>query len=238
MAKSAGLHRLVGSLKDVKHQPLSGTSLDPKVALLRDWQSQRLARTYRDLLADERHRPACEFFLDDIYGPYDFSQRDHDIEQLYVFTRRFVPDAMLRPLHVTVELHQLSEALDRQLLAVLIDRLGVTDTITPELYAVAYRLCDNYDQRVYQIELIQQICEHIDGIVRNPLTGPTLSLAKHPLRNSGHVALVDFLERGYSGFKHMHGSQHFRATISQRELGLLDRIYAGEPNPFEDVSQQ
>ena len=233
MTHNVGLHRLVGGLKEVKHQPLSGTSLDPNVALLRDWQSQRLARTYQDLLADERHRPACEFFLEDIYGPYDFSQRDHDIEQMYVFTRRFVPESMLRPLAVTVELHQLSEKLDRQLLDVLLNQLGVTDTITPELYAEGYRLCNNYAARVYQIELIEQVCERIDGIVRNPLTGPTLSLAKRPLRSSGHVALVDFLERGYTSFKHMHGSQHFRATIKQRELSLLDRIYAGDPDPFQ-----
>ena len=237
MTKNAGLFGLVGGLKEVKHRPLSGTSLDPKVAMLRAWQSRRLARTYQDLLADERHRPACEFFLDDIYGPYDFSQRDHDIEQMYAFTRRFVPDSMLRPLAVTVELHQLSETLDRQLLDVLLDPLGVVDTITPELYAEGYRLCDNYATRVYQIELIEQVCERIDGIVRNPLTGPTLSLAKRPLRSSGHVALVDFLERGYTGFKHMQGSQHFRATIRQRELSLLDRMYAGEANPFEGESQ-
>ena len=237
MTKNAGLHHLVGGLKEVKHQPLSGTSLDPKVALLRDWQSRRLAHTYEDLLADERHRPACEFFLEDIYGPYDFSQRDHDIEQMYEFTRRFVPESMLRPLAVTVELHQLSETLDQHLLDVLLNQLGVTDTITPELYAEGYRVCDNYATRVYQIELIERICEHIDGIVRNPLTGPTLSLAKRPLRNSGHVALVDFLERGFTGFKHMRGSQHFRATIKERELHLLDRMYAGDPNPFQDDSQ-
>ncbi len=233
MSKPDGLLGLVGSLQDVKHQALSGTTLDPDVALLRAWQSRRLARTYQDLLDDERHRPACEFFLDDIYGPYDFSQRDHDIEQMYAFTRRFVPDTMLRPLAVTVELHQLSETLDRQLLDVLLNQLGVTDTITPELYAEGYRLCDNYATRVYQIELIEEICERIDGIVRNPLTGPTLSVAKRPLRSSGHVALVDFLDRGYTSFKHMHGSQHFRATIKQRELSLLDRMYAGEVNPFE-----
>jgi hypothetical protein len=237
MTKNAGLFGLVGGLKEVKHRPLSGTSLDPKVAMLRAWQSRRLARTYQDLLADERHRLACEFFLDDIYGPYDFSQRDHDIEQMYAFTRRFVPDSMLRPLAVTVELHQLSETLDRHLLDVLLNPLGVVDTITPELYAEGYRLCDNYATRVYQIELIEQVCERIDGIVRNPLTGPTLSLAKRPLRSSGHVALVDFLERGYTGFKHMQGSQHFRATIRQRELSLLDRMYAGEANPFEDEAQ-
>lgn len=235
MTKIAGLHGLVGGLKDVQHQPLSGTMLDPNVAMLRAWQSQRLARTYQDLLAGDRHRSACEFFLEDIYGPYDFSQRDHDIEQLYAFTRRFVPETMLRPLAVTVELHQLSETLDRQLLDVLLNQLSVTDTITPELYAEAYRVCDNYATRVYQIELIEQICECIDGIVRNLLTGPTLSLAKRPLRSSGHVALVDFLERGYNGFKHMQGSQHFRATIKQRELSLLDRMYARDPDPFQST---
>jgi hypothetical protein len=236
MSKHAGIRGLVGSLKDATHQTVSGTLLDPDVARLRAWQSERLARTYHDLLNSERYRLACEFFLEDIYGPYDFSQRDHDIEQMYGLARRFLPDAMLKPMAVTVELHHLSETLDRQLLDVLLNQLGVTDTITPVLYAEGYRRCDNYDERVRQIDLIEQICELIDGIVRNPLTGPALSVAKRPLRSAGHTALVDFVERGYTSFKHMHGSQHFRATIRRRELNLLDRMYAGEANPFEDES--
>ncbi len=232
MTKHSGLHGLIGNLEKVKREELTTAQLDANVALLRAWQAQRLAHTYQDLLDDARYCPACEFFLEDIYGPRDFSQRDHDIEQVYTFTRRFVPDAMLRPVALTVELHQMTQALDHELLKVLMDQLGVTDTITPELYAEAYRLCDNYDRRVKQIRSIVEICERIDGIVRNPLTGPTLSVAKRPMRAAGHEELIGFLERGYTGFKHMKGSEYFRSLIQTRELNLLDRMYAGEANPF------
>ncbi len=39
----------------------------------------------------------------------------------------------------------------------LVDQLGVTDSIAREQYAAGYRLCDNYDERVRQIDLITQV---------------------------------------------------------------------------------
>ncbi len=58
---------ILRDIEKLEHRRVSGAPLDPKLALLRAWQSQRLARTYADLLADPRYRPACEFFLENIY---------------------------------------------------------------------------------------------------------------------------------------------------------------------------
>ncbi len=112
------------------------------------------------------------------------------------------------------------------------NQVGVTDSITVEQYAEAYRRCDNYRERVEQIDAIIEICEHIDGIVRNPITGPASGLAKRPLRGAGYGEVVSFLERGYDSFKRMHGSRHFRKTLQEREIGVLDRFYAHDPDPF------
>jgi hypothetical protein len=30
----------------------------------------------------------------------------------------------------------------------------------------------------------------------------------------------------------MHGSRHFRKTLQSREMGILDRFYANDPDPF------
>jgi hypothetical protein len=230
---SRHIHDLITNIGKVSHrEAIDGSGLDPKLALLRVWQGERLACTYADLLDQPRYRYACLFFLDDIYAARDFSQRDHDLETMYDFIRRFVPDAVSRPAALTIKLHRMTEALDRQLLDVLVNQLGITDSITVEQYAEAYRRCNNYRERVEQIDAILKICEHIDAIVRNPVTGPALKIAKRPLRGAGYGEVVTFLERGYDSFKRMHGSRHFRKTLQERELGILDRFYAHDPDPF------
>jgi hypothetical protein len=30
----------------------------------------------------------------------------------------------------------------------------------------------------------------------------------------------------------MHGSRHFRKTLREREMAILDRFYANDPDPF------
>jgi hypothetical protein len=112
------LHDLQHS-EELKHQPSGADGLHPQLALLREWQANRLARTYADLLADPRYRPACEFFLSDIYAPRDFSQRDHDLERIHQFLSRVLPATTIQLLTVTVELNSLTNTLDNYLRQVL-----------------------------------------------------------------------------------------------------------------------
>ena len=55
--------------------------------------------------------------------------------------------------------------------------------------------------------------------------------------HAGWHELQGFLERGYAAFKHMKGAEEFLNTIETRETGILDRIYAGDPDPFDLVGQ-
>ena len=104
--------------------------------------------------------------------------------------------------------------------------------LTTALYAEAYRICDNYDERVRQIDLVHQIGSRLDGVVRSPLTRAMLAVSKGPARKAGWGELTDFLENGYRVFKHMRGARHFLDTVRERERRILDRIYANDPDPF------
>lgn len=219
-------------LEKLKHQPITSAGLDRHLALLRSWQSQRLARTYADLLAHPRYRPACEFFLNDIYAARDFTQRDHDIEQMYDFMRRVFPENLIHPLKLTVEVHAMTRDLDERLREVLITECGVQGQITESQYVEAYRRCDNYPERIRQIELVHKIGLELDEIVRQPVSGIALTLAKAPARRAGWVELTDFVEHGYQAFRHMRDAKYFLDTIRQREKLILDKIYAEEPDPF------
>jgi len=139
--------------------------LAPEIALLRRFQSERLARTHADLLASPRYRAAAEFFLNDVYGPRDFSQRDADMMRFYAGVRKVLPERAVAVLGDVVELSALTNALDARLIEVMVDQLGVTDTITLAQYAEGYRLCDNYDERRHQLALIERIGRGIDRMV-------------------------------------------------------------------------
>ena len=225
--------RPLSEIDKLKHEQAEARPLNPQMTALKTWQSQRLARTYADLLTTSRYRLACLFFLQDIYAPRDFSQRDRDINEMYAFMQRFVPANLLRPLTKTIQLYDLTNELDERLLEVLVGQLGGAADLSEAKYAEAYRLCDNYVARVRQIETICQIGQQLDEIIRLPLTGTALRMASVPARRAGWTELTGFMERGYTAFKKMGGADYFLDTVRTRERRILDRIYSAEPDPFK-----
>lgn len=212
--------------EDLRHRKIEETGLDPHLALLRHYQSERLVSTYADFLSDRRYREACLFFLSDIYAPRDFSQRNHDVERIHAFLSQVAPAHLIQILTDTVELNTLTDALDEQLLHVLVDELGMTDSLPPELYDQAYRLCDNYDERRHQIDLIAKLVEQVGKGAHLMIVGLALRLLKIPAQQAGWVELYDFLERGYQAFKQIRDVMKLVNAIRQRERQILDAIYA------------
>lgn len=227
--------KAITSLKSKEAAGLStdqGNELDPPMALMRVWQSERLKKTHADLLRSKKYGPACRFFLDEIYAPRDFSQRDNDIEYLYEMMSSVLPKFLLSLVSNTVELNNLTNNLDNDLLNTLIDDLGMEEAITPEVYSEAYRICDNYNERRHQIELLMEIGRQVDIGTRIPLIGTTLRLARGPAHRAGWGEVHDFLEKGFSAFKKMRSAKKFLQVIEKRETAILDRIFAGDTDPF------
>ena len=206
--------------------------LTPAMRLLKRWQSERLARTHAELLAKPRYRLAGDYFLSDIYGDKDFSRRDHDLERAYPIIVRTMPTGVLHTVAMAVELNALSWELDTELLRVLQEEFGFTDSLDEETYASAYRECDNYDRRCHQIELIQILGHDLSKAVRNPFIYAALLLARGPAYLAGFGALHDFIESGFRAFRHMGDPSEFLETITGRERQILDRIYGAHPQPF------
>lgn len=229
------LHDLQHS-EELQHQPSAADGLHPQMAMLREWQANRLAHTYADLLADPGYRPACEFFLSDIYAPRDFSQRDHDLERIHKFLSRVLPAATIQLLTATVELNSMTNTLDNHLLQVLVDQLGVTDAVTAELYVEAYRACDNRAERVRQIDLTQSVLRQVSEGARYLIVGVAMKTLKVPAQRAGWVEIYDFLERGYQASRQMKDAKIFVEMIAQREMGLLDLIYADDVAGFKKLA--
>jgi hypothetical protein len=219
--------------EDIKREAVSSEGLDSQLILLRAWQSNRLANTYADLLEDKLYAPACRFFLTDVYAARDFSQRDHDLEHLYSLLSRILPDSAIQLLLDGITVNQMANTLDHRLLKVLIEKLGMKEDLTAEMYAEGYRICDNYAERAYQIERSVKLLTDSGELTKEPLVSPALRLAYGPALLAGWMDLYGFLSRGYKAFHAMRDLKKFTATIAQREMRILDRIFADCPDPLE-----
>lgn len=197
--------------------------------LVRRWQARRLARTYADLAADKRYAPATAFFLSEIYGERDFSERDHEVERAYPVLRKVLPRAAFAPLERAMALHDLSARLDTALAA----ELNVKERITEPAYAEAYRRSSSRAERLRQIELVVAVGTDLDQVVAKPLVRRMLTLARQPARVTGFSELQEFLERGFDAFRRMGGAAEFLNTIETREKAILERLFAAQPRPFD-----
>ena len=192
---------------------------------LREWQAERLAGTYADLLASERFGAAAAFFLSDLYGPKDLSSRDADLTRLVPLMKKTMPVAGLETVSRAIELDALSERLDARWASEL-QRRHVA-RIDGRAYAAAYRVVDDRPGRERQIALILEAGHVLDRLTRQPLVRGILRLMREPAHLAGMDAIQGFIERGFNAFRQMGVADEFLETIRARETQLLQDLFAG-----------
>ena len=195
---------------------------------VKHWQSQRLARTYADLLASKRYRESCEFFLEELYGARDFEQRDKEVQRVVPKLARTLPGRALETLLLAVELDELAESLDEGVARLI--ALPVTEARYVDAYVEGSRTA-----RERQVALVDEIGRSLDRLARIPMLAPMLGMMKGPAEAWGYGHLHQFLYRGFHAFAAMGGADEYLATIKRRELVILARLFAREPDPFRPV---
>jgi len=189
-------------------------------------------RTHRDLLESRRYGPAATFFLADLYGPKDFSERDEEVARILPMLVATLPAAAIRALALAVELDALSEELDAAMVAEL-RRTAAIATLGEESYARAFRRCARQAERQRQVTLVREVGDTLDSLARKPLVWTAVRLMRAPARLAGLAELHEFLETGFRAFRHIVQSSEFLTLITARESALFDRLFAGTPDPFE-----
>ncbi|HXW10574.1 MAG TPA: hypothetical protein VD737_08170 [Steroidobacteraceae bacterium] len=206
----------------------SDPKLARRLARLQKWQSKRLLRSHADLHGNPRYRRAVEFFFRELYGAGDARRRDDDLIKVQTAMERLLPREGLEALCLAIELETLSQELDADVARNLPDA-----PITVERYAEAYREAGREADRRRQIDLTAKVGSYLDGVVRKPIVGALVRLARAPAHAAGFGRLQEFLEHGLTAFETMGGAAEFLETIRARELEASARLYKGDPDPFE-----
>ncbi len=201
-------------------------ALAGRVRAVKAFQHARFRQTYADLLADARYADAAQFFLDDLYGPRDFAQRDDQFVRIVPALVRLFPRDIVETVRALAELHALSEHFDTAMAAVLPDA-----ALHGACYGRAWRAVGQAADRERQIALMLSVGGALDGYTRNLLMRHSLRLMRGPAHAAGLGALQEFLERGFDTFRQMRGADAFLARIAQRERELAAQLFAGADAP-------
>ena len=195
---------------------------------LKEWQAERLALTYADLLASPRHKPAAEFFLSDLYGPKDFRSRDEELARVVPIMVHVLPARALMTLLEAVKMDALSESLDTAMVLAL-RKTNKSRVIDWPAYVTAYRACGRRKDRELQIALIDKTGKTLDRLTRMPLIRYSLKLMNGPAYLAGLGDLHSFLQRGFDAFRCMKGADEFLAIVTERETTLMRDLF-NNPN--------
>ncbi len=195
--------------------------LAQRVVALKAYQAARFARCYADLLADARYAAATRFFLDELYGPQEFSRRDAQFGRVVPALVRLFPGELVATIEQLGQLHALTEALDdsaaRQLPGLPCSATG---------YAQAWQATGRAPAREEQIRLTLQIGSALDRYTRSRLMRSTLRLMRGPAQAAGLSELQKFLESGFDAFGAMRGADGFLGVVAQRERALAAALFA------------
>ena len=206
--------------------------LGERVLHVKHYQQARFAHSYADLLSHPRYADAARFFLDDLYGPGDFSQRDAQFARIVPALVRLFPREVVNTVETLTALHALSEQLDNEM-ARHIDAIP----LTAAAYVAAWRRTGQPASRQRQIKLMLDVGRALDVYTRRPLLRHSLRAMRVPARAAGLSALQGFLESGFATFRAMGGAQEFLAQIAQRESAMAETLFgaASAADPLEQL---
>lgn len=232
---------------------LSDPSLGQRVVALKAFQQGRLGLTYPDLLVHPRWSGAARFFLDELYGPSDFSERDRGLARVVPTLVRLFPSEVVETVDRLLRLHAVSEELDTAMArmdgsgtdgpALLAPAPASTPKVsgpgferpggarqavsvwTGDRYGEVWRAVGRRGDREEQVRTVVEIGQQLDRLTRLPGLRQSLRLMRLPASVAGLGVLQGFLERGFDAFRAMNGAAGFLQTIETRETLWLEFLF-------------
>jgi len=210
------------------------SAAEPRLALavqaIKRLQAQRFAGSYADLLAGGSFQAAARFFLDELYGDRDDSERDAQFARIAGVLESLLPEAAAATAAAMAELHALTEQLDHAMGRAWLD--GPHSVSRTRRYIEAWRAVGQPALRQQQLQMALAVGEDLVSLTRMPGLGLMLRVMRKPAHAAGLGALQELLEHGFETFavlaRRREGVATYLALLRERESALFDLLFEGE----------
>lgn len=196
------------------------------VNAIKQFQSRRFSATYADCLHGGPMRPAAQFFLDELYGPHDFSRRDAQFDRIAGSIERLFPDHVGQLAENLARLHGLSEALDFTMAQHW--RACPPASTSVERYVSSWRQTGSLQQRHEQLQLVTELGDALARLTRMKALRLALRMMRAPAKAAGLAALQRTLEAGFDAFAALPDPQAFLSLVHEREATAIDTLFQSD----------
>jgi hypothetical protein len=194
-------------------------------------QSARFQYTYADMLGHRDWGAAAQFFLQELYGDHDFSQRDQQFGRIAPAMQRLFPASVVAVATALVHLHAISEQLDHQMALALSSQTGAlaSDRAVNMAYVRVWRQVGQAPARQAQLDMVLHLGHELVALTRIRGLRTMLRMMRGPATAAGLQHLQGFLERGFDTFAAMQrspsGSSSFLSIVKTRESAWITRLF-------------
>lgn len=191
---------------------------------LQTFQSKRIKETYEDIQQDPEYELIGDFFFNQLYAPEDFTFRDTSIKKLHKALDGKIYKGMITGVTRVIELHELSDSLDDLMVCKMME-MGIDENLTMEEYQKVYRSLNNYDQRIYQINLGMEVTTTFHKLSHKWIVGISLKTVKTAAALFNIKPVIDFIYAGYEAFRKIKNIDYFIDTVLERETAWHNEIW-------------
>lgn len=236
--------RIRAELERVTHLRSAATDerLYGAVLSIKRLQARRFRATYADLLSDPSYATAALFFLEELYGERDFSERDAQFGRIASAIEKLFPADVGELAVDLAETHALTESLDHDLANVWneltrksppairqTEDVGVLST----RYIAAWRQVGGRPLRERQLDVVMDMGQELQRLTRRRSLRMALRMMRGPAQAAGMGDLQQFLEKGFDAFGSMRDAQPFLQRIHERESIWIDLLFDA---PEKDIA--
>ena len=233
MSKLAALDQLLEQYQQLSYH--TDPILKNRLHEAQTWLKNRIQMTHQDLFNQKENVLMAQYFLNRLYGGPEFDDLAVQIERLLKYAHKaekIIPENAIKTGLKSVGLAVLAMQLDEQVAAQLLKDYPADQVIDNEMMRQTLIKLDQYDARLDQLSLLDDLGGALDKYMRSFIMHTAFKMCKGTASKYRFELMYDFIGEGFIAMKPMKSAANFIHTFTVKEREIVEKVHAGEPNPF------
>ncbi|MBE9399994.1 MAG: hypothetical protein VB979_02265 [Acinetobacter sp.] len=200
------------------------------------WQKQRMQRTHAKKFAEKQNILMSEYFLNRLYGGPDFDALAGQIARLMKYVHKaekLIPENAIKTGTSGVALAILAVRLDEQVAMQLLQDYHPNEALTDEMMRLTYLKLDQGQQRLEQLDLLDQLGKSLDKYMRSFVVYTAFKMCKGTANKYHFQIMYEFMQDGFLAMKPLKSAEKFVQDFTAVERQIIHKVHAGDLAPFQ-----